>query len=121
MGLRWDVQTSPVESQDLTAAFVANVQSTKVPGAPKGVLFPGDAGVPRGIAANRYHHFSPRFGVAWDPFGDGKTAVRAGAGVFYGSVSGNEWNARDWTTHSIRDTLFWLAVETCLELSAATA
>src|SRR5208283_1032694 len=41
---------------------------------------------------NRYHHVSPRIGVAWDPFGDGKTAVRAGAGVFYGSVSGNQWN-----------------------------
>ena len=92
LGLRWDVQTSPVESQDLTASFVPNVQSTKVPGAPKGVLFPGDAGIPRGIAANRYHHISPRFGVAWDPFGDGKTAIRAGAGIFYGSVSANEWN-----------------------------
>ena len=91
-GLRWDVQTSPVESQDLTATFVAGVQSTKVPGAPKGVLFPGDAGVPRGIAGNRYHHISPRLGLAWDPFGDGKTAVRAGFGVFYGSVSGNQWN-----------------------------
>jgi hypothetical protein len=30
-------------------------------------------------------------GLAWDPFGDGKTAVRAGAGIFYGSVSGNGW------------------------------
>jgi uridine phosphorylase len=32
-------------------------------------------------------------------------------------VSGSEWNARDWTTHSIRDTLFWLAVETSLEMA----
>ncbi len=36
-------------------------------------------------------------------------------------VSGSEWNARDWTTHSIRDTLFWLAVETCFALSAAAS
>jgi Carboxypeptidase regulatory-like domain len=92
MGLRYDLQLSPVESTNLTATFVPGVQSTKVPSAPLGMLFPGDSGVPRGIADNRLHHISPRLGIAWDPFGDGKTAVRAGAGVFYGSVSGNEWN-----------------------------
>lgn len=92
LGLRYDVQTAPVEAQNLTATFVPNVQSTKVPSAPLGMLFPGDAGVPRGIVDTRYHHVSPRLGVAWDPFGDGKTAIRAGAGMFYGSVAGNEWN-----------------------------
>jgi len=92
LGLRYDVQTSPVESSDLTATFIPGRQSSKVPSAPLGMLFPGDSGVPRGIAPNQWHHVSPRVGIAWDPFGDGKTAVRAGAGVFYGSVSGNEWN-----------------------------
>ena len=92
LGLRYDVQLSPVESQNLTATFVPGVQSTQVPSAPLGMLFPGDKGVPRGIADNRLHHISPRVGMIWDPWGDGKTAIRAGAGVFYGSVSGNEWN-----------------------------
>jgi outer membrane receptor protein involved in Fe transport len=31
-------------------------------------------------------NFAPRIGVAWDPFGDGKTAIRAGFGVFYDQI-----------------------------------
>jgi len=92
LGLRYDVQQAPVESKDRNASFAPNVQSTKIPTAPLGMLFPGDKGVGRGIAGTKYHHVSPRIGVSWDPFGDGKTAIRAGAGVFYGSVSANEWN-----------------------------
>jgi outer membrane receptor protein involved in Fe transport len=92
LGLRYDIEKAPVESENLTAAFVAGRQSTVVPSAPLGVLFPGDSGIPRGIAQTPKTHFSPRLGMAWDPFGDGKTAIRAAAGIFYGSVSGNEWN-----------------------------
>lgn len=92
LGLRYDVETPPVESHNLTATFVPNVQSQVIPSAPTGVLFPGDPGVPRGIASTQWHHVSPRVGVVWDPFGDGKTAIRAGAGVFYGEVSANQWN-----------------------------
>jgi hypothetical protein len=91
-GLRYDVELSPVESSNLTATFVPGTQSTKVPSAPLGMLFPGDGGVPRGIVDNQLHHISPRVGIAWDPFGDGKTAIRAGGGLFYGSVAANEWN-----------------------------
>jgi hypothetical protein len=92
IGLRYDIEESPVESQNLTAGFVPGQQSTKVPAAPAGLVFPGDAGIGRGIAATSYDHVSPRLGLVYDPFGNGKTAIRAGAGMFFGSVSGNEWN-----------------------------
>lgn len=93
LGLRWDVQTPPVDRHDFQSTFIPGVQSTVKPDAPVGVLFPGDKGIPRGIVPTRYGHVSPRIGLAWDPFGDGKTSIRAGGGVFYGNVSGNEMNS----------------------------
>jgi hypothetical protein len=92
LGIRWDIDTPPVESSNLTAGFVPGQQSTMVPSAPLGMVFPGDKGIGRGIVDTKYHHVAPRIGFAWDPFGDGKTAVRAGAGIFFGATSGNEWN-----------------------------
>ncbi|HTW60936.1 MAG TPA: carboxypeptidase-like regulatory domain-containing protein [Terracidiphilus sp.] len=104
LGVRWDIDTAPVESSNLTAAFIPSkagltssgggggTESTVIPIAPEGMFFPGDPGVGRGIVSTKYHHVAPRIGFAWDPFGDGKTAIRMGAGVFYGTTSGNEWN-----------------------------
>jgi outer membrane receptor protein involved in Fe transport len=31
-------------------------------------------------------NIAPRIGIAWDPFGDGKTAIRAGFGMFYDEI-----------------------------------
>lgn len=92
LGLRWDVQTPPTDPQDRVVNYVPGQRSTVNPLAPVGALFFGDPGVERGGIPVSYSHFSPRFGIAWDPFGDGKTSIRAAAGMFYGSISGNEWN-----------------------------
>jgi hypothetical protein len=93
IGLRWDVQTPPTDPQNKESTFVAGKQSTVNPLMPNGELVVGDAGVTRGTVPIRFQHFSPRLGLAWDPYGNGRTSVRASAGLFWGSVSGNEWNA----------------------------
>jgi Carboxypeptidase regulatory-like domain len=92
LGLRYDLQFPLSDPEDRKLAFVPGQQSTVSPTAPAGLLFPGDPGISRGIVKTDINNLAPRIGVAWDPKGDGRLAVRAGFGVFYGSITGNEWN-----------------------------
>ena len=77
LGLRYDYETPPVERSNYIGGFNPNVNPLTTPavqqvgpGAPIGSLYNGD-----------HRDFSPRFGLAWDVQGNGKTVVRAGASL----------------------------------------
>ena len=105
LGVRYDVQTAPVDTQRRIAVFRPGVQSTVSPNAIPGQLFPGDPGVPAGGVDTNYNHFSPRLGFTFDPYKTGKTVFHGGAGLFFDSISGNEWMlSQNFQPFAVRET-----------------
>ena len=97
-GLRWDRIAPWSEKYNQISTFVAGAQSVVFPGAPAGILYPGDPGVPNTLAQIGNLSFAPRVGVAWAPQAEpgsflgrilgapGTTSIRASAGNFYTAI-----------------------------------
>ena len=97
-GVRWDRIRPWQEKFNQLQTLVKGQQSQVFPGAPLGLVFPGDPGIPRSLASVQ-NDFSPRLGIAYTPdftapllrklVGPaGQTSIRAGYGLFYTAYEG---------------------------------
>ncbi len=55
-----------------------------------GIQLAGVNGFPRGGVQNDWKSAQPRVGFAYDLFGDGRTVLRGGAGLFFERIQGND-------------------------------
>ncbi len=100
-GLRWEpffpmqVGDGRIYTFDLNR-FYAGTRSQVWTNAPPGFYYPGDPGFNGKAGINgSWKNFEPRIGIAFDPFGDGKTAIRAGAGINYDFINLQSYQNED--------------------------
>jgi hypothetical protein len=89
LGLRYEFSTNPTDQHNQLFA-VTNVATATAP------YF---THVPNAMATNPTgKNFDPRVGIAYDPFGDHKTSIRAGFGFFRELISVNTFAPGYWTS-----------------------
>jgi hypothetical protein len=80
-GLRWEYISTPTEKRGL--ALLPRTRGLEALSDPNAVIDFAGAGTGRPFFNEDYNNFAPSFSLAWDPFGNGKTSIRAGYSISY--------------------------------------
>jgi hypothetical protein len=94
LGVRWDHMGSVYEVNNLMSNFDPSLISPQTAltggqGLAAGFVEAGQNGVSRSTLNDKHlGNFSPRVGFAYDLFGDGKTSIRGGYGMYYFRIAG---------------------------------
>lgn len=93
--MRYELFPSAKEARDRVSSFVLDHKSDQYPNAPLHIAFTGDKGIGDDFVNTDWNNISQRLGFAYDVFGDGRTAIRSGGGIYYSHVIMNVkmWNA----------------------------
>jgi hypothetical protein len=112
VGLRYELMKQPKEKYGALSIFVPEINKIVIAG--KGgvadfdsliqqsgmsqyITMASAAGYPDTIVYTNYKNLAPRFGLAWRPFGNVRTVLRGGYGIFYGTDSLNRYNGMSQT------------------------
>jgi hypothetical protein len=92
VGGRWEHATQPIETHNRVGSFDVATNTD--------LTYPDTKalGLGRAMVKPVYTNFSPRLGLNWSPFADGKTDVKAGFGIYYLQANINQYEVMVDTT-----------------------